>query len=155
MSESMFNPDMLMEQNFEEANSTTRLPVPEGEYPGIVKDVKIREVQRKDGSGSFPMVDVTWLLDSDELRETMGRPEITARQSLMLDITANGSLDMGKGKNVALGRLREALGMNVPGQGFSFAMLNGAGPAKVMVKHRMNEQDPEIVYDEVRSVAKM
>ena len=45
---------------------------------------------------------------------------------------------MGKGKNVALGRLREALGQNTPGKPWSFGMLVGQ-VAKVAVKHRITD----------------
>ena len=152
---SIFDPDMLLNEQFAEANSTTRMPVPEGEYVGMVKDIKVRVVNSKDGTRSFPVVDITWDLDDQNLREAMDRKEVTCRQGIMLDVTANGGLDMSKGKNVSLGRLREALNMNTPGQSFSFAMLPGAGPATVSVKHRHADNDPEIVYDEVKAVAKI
>ena len=56
---------------------------------------------------------------------------------------------MGKGKNVGLGRLREAADLNVPGAPFSFAMFEGR-PVKVSVKHRVVD---DRIFDEVKAVA--
>ena len=58
---------------------------------------------------------------------------------------------MGKGQNVGLGRLREAVGLNSPGQPFAFSMLTGR-VAKVVVKHRIHEDK---IFAEVKAVAKM
>ena len=152
---SIFDPAMLMDQQFADANSTVRLPIPEGEFPAVIKETKLRVVNSKDQTKTYLFLEVTWDLDSQELKDQLDRTDVTCRQSIILDCTSDGRIDMGKGKNIGLGRLREALGMNVPGQPFSFSMLAGAGPAKVSVKHRAAENDPEIVYDEVRGVAKL
>jgi hypothetical protein len=69
----------------------------------------------------------------------------------MLDLDPNGGLDMAEGKNVGLGRLREALGLNDPTESFSFNMLPGR-MAKVRVGHREDSRDPEIKYAEVQAV---
>ena len=69
----------------------------------------------------------------------------------MLDLTDSGSMDMGKGRNVGLGRLREALNLNQPGQVFSFSMIPGR-LAKVAVSHRI---DGENIYAEVKSLARL
>jgi hypothetical protein len=60
---------------------------------------------------------------------------------------------MGKGKNVSLGRLREATGLNEKGRPFGFRMLVGQ-MARVRVKHRPDNKNPEIVYAEVDAVTK-
>jgi hypothetical protein len=68
----------------------------------------------------------------------------------MLDLTEEGMLATGKGRNVLLGRLREATGLNQSGEPFAFPMLTGR-PAKVQVAHRLYEGQ---IYAEVKGTAK-
>jgi len=146
---SVFNPDTFLEQQFNEANSTQMVPVPVGEYTAVIKDIKARQWQsKKDPSVAGLTLDVTWDVDSAEVRELLGRESVTVKQGIMLDLTDSGSLDFGKGRNVALGRLREALGLNTPGQAFSFAQLPGR-VAKISVTHRI---DGEQIYTDVKGV---
>ena len=148
-----FNPEQFLDATITEANSTQMLPVPEGDYTGIVlEDPKFREIQgKKDPSKTYRMMDLVWTLEDPALAEKLGRNQVNVRQSVMLDFTDNGSLDMGKGRNIALGRLREALGLNNPGQAFSFRQISGK-VAKVHVKHRVT--DDGRVFDEVDAVAR-
>jgi hypothetical protein len=69
----------------------------------------------------------------------------------MLDINDAGNLDMSKGRNVQLGRLREALGLNTPGQAFSFQMIPGRA-AKILVKQRVEGED---IFADVKGVVKL
>lgn len=148
-----FNPEQFLDATITEANSTQMTPVPEGDYMGIVlEDPKFREIQgKKDPSKTYRMMDLVWTLEDPALAEKLGRNQVNVRQSIMLDFTDNGGLDMGKGRNIALGRLREALGLNNPGQAFSFRQISGK-QAKVHVKHRVT--DDGRVFDEVDAVAR-
>ena len=76
----------------------------------MVDDVKVRKVNTKDGLRA--VMDVTWLiLDEDVKKETeLERP--TCRQGFFLEVNDKGGLERGKNKNVGLGRLLEALGIN-------------------------------------------
>jgi hypothetical protein len=56
-----------------------------------------------------------------------------------LDITPQGSLDMGRGKNVHLNRLREAFNQNRPGQPWNPMMLVGQA-ARVQTKHAQGDK---------------
>jgi hypothetical protein len=58
---------------------------------------------------------------------------------------------MSKGKNVSLGKLREAVGQNKPGKPWSPAHLNGA-QLDVLVTHRA-DKDTGDIYAEVKRVA--
>lgn len=150
---SAFDPDAFIQTVVTEPNDTVIEPVPIGEYHAIIKDFTIhKDRQTKAGEPIYPM-DVIWSIQNPEIKERLGRNEVTSRQSIFLDITANGALDMGKGKNVGLGRLREAIGMN--SGPFSFASLKGAGPAKVSIKHDPDKNDPKIIRDRVASVGKL
>lgn len=148
----MFNPEQFLDQQFTEANDTKLVPVPVGEYTAIAGEVKCRQWQSKaDPSKSGLTLDITWEIDDSAVKELLGRDKVTVRQGIMLDLTDSGSMDMGKGRNVGLGRLREALNLNQPGQAFSFSMIPGR-LAKVSVTHRI---DGENIYAEVKSLARL
>lgn len=145
----MFNPDTFLQSSTTEVNDTKKIPCPVGEYIAVAEKVEARTWQSKDGLKSGLALDVTWTIDDAAAKEVTGRDNVQVRQGLMLDILESGGLDMGKGKNIALGRLREATGLNVPGQPFSPAMIQGRA-AKVTVSHRVDGED---IYDEIKKVA--
>jgi hypothetical protein len=134
----MFSPDQFLDMQINEANDTKFVPVPVGEYTGVISEAKPRPWSSKDDpSKAGYALDVMWELDSQQLREMLGRDKITVKQSIMLDLIEDATgLDMSKGRNVGLGQLREALNLNVPGQPFAFSMLPGR-IAKVRVEHRV------------------
>lgn len=148
----MFNPEQFLDMQMTESNDTKTFPVPVGEYITVAEEVKCRQWQSKqDPSKSGLTLDITWSVDDAAVKELLGRDKVIVRQGIMLDLTDSGGLDMGKGRNVGLGRLREALDLNTPGQPFSFSMIAGR-VAKVSVTHRI---DGENIYAEVKGVAKL
>ena len=148
----MFSPEQFLEMQVNEASSTETIPVPVGEYTALIGEVKVRPWQKKDDPSVAGLtLDVTWEIDSPEVKELLGRQKVTCRQGIMLELTESGTLDMGKGRNVQLGRLREAVDLNTPGVPFSFPMLPGR-LAKVKVTHRV---DGDQIFAEIRSVAKL
>ena len=148
----MFNPEQFLDMQVTDSNDTKSIPVPVGEYIAVAEEVKCRQWQSKqDPSKSGLTLDITWSVDDAAVKELLGRDKVTVRQGIMLDITDSGGLDMGKGRNIGLGRLREALNLNTPGQPFSFPMVAGR-IAKVSVSHRI---DGENIYAEVKSVARV
>lgn len=151
----MFDAQSFLDQTINEANDTTKVPCPVGEYTGIVSKVDCRQWTKKDDpTVNGVTLDVTWEIDDQGVREILGRDKVICRQGIMLDITSAGGLDSGKGKNIGLGRLREALNLNTPGVPFSFNMLVGR-LGKVRVTHRANPNDPEQIFDEVTAVTKL
>lgn len=148
----MFDPNQFLDQQVEGANDTRLIPVPEGEYLAIVEKVSARQWQSKqDPSKAGVTLDVVWSIEDQSVKEFLGRSKVTVNQGIMLDTTDEGKLDMGKGKNVGLGRLREAVGLNDPGRPFAFTQFPGLS-AKVLVKHRLHEDN---VYAEVKGVTKI
>lgn len=148
----MFNPDQFLDMQVTEANDTKLVPIPVGEYTAVADEVKCRQWQsKKDPSLSGLTLDVTWNIDSPELKELLGREKVVARQGIMLEITESGTLDMGKGKNVQLGRLREALDLNQPGVAFSFNQIPGR-VAKISVTQRI---DGDNIFNDVKGVMKV
>jgi hypothetical protein len=145
----MFNPDQFLDATITDANDTKIVPVPIGEYIAVVSEVKARQWKKRDDPSQGGLaLDVTWDIDDAGVKQALGRDKVTVKQGLMLDFTESGGLDMGKGKNIGLGRLREAVDLNKPGQPFAPNMLVGR-VAKVAVSHRI---DGDAIYSEVKSV---
>lgn len=145
-----FDPATFLNQTVEGTNDTVSLPTPAGEYLAVADKVDVKPWAAKDGSSSGLKLELVWDIDDASVKELLGRPKVTSRQNIMLDLTDTGQLDMGKGKNVGLGRLREAVGLNNPGEPFAFAMIQGR-MAKVKVSHREYEGN---IFDEIKAVAK-
>lgn len=143
-----FDPELFGNTTFSEPNATRVAPCPEGTYPAMLKDWKTRVLD--DGR---VVMDVTWDVDDAGAKEKTGRSAITVRQTVWLDFDANGGLMFGEGKNVGLGRLRDAIGQNAKGQPWSPNMLKGKA-AKVKVTHRLDKETGD-VYDQVSAVTKM
>lgn len=147
-----FDPNQFLDMQFTDANDTVLRPVPVNEYVAVCDKCELRPWTSKDDpTKSGLALDLQWEIDDAALQEELGRkPKV--KQGIMLDMTADGTgFDMGKGRNVGLGRLREALGLNTPGQPFSFSMMPGK-VAKISVTHRVDKNNPEVIYAEVKAV---
>lgn len=147
----MFDAQAFLESTVTEANDTKVVPVPQGEYTGLIDKLEAGQWQSKDGTKSGFKISVTWAIDNPEVKAFLGRDNVTVRQDIMLDVLEDGRLDTSKGKNVGLGRLREAVDLNQPGQPFSFNMLPGR-VARIGVTHRVYNDD---TFAEVKTVARM
>lgn len=143
-----FDPEEIMEMQTEGEMATSFTPVPEGEYPAYITKVDARSGTSKAGN-DYTMMDVQWAITDPGVAEEVGIEEPSVRQSLFLDFDeSTGALAMGKGKNIALGRLRAAVGQNGPGA-WNPRQLEGAA-AVVRVSHRENDGN---IYAEVRGVS--
>ena len=160
MESPIFNPEVFLNVQHTEANSTELLPVPDGDYTGISDPVTDKsfityDITSGDRAGQKGvMLIVQWNLndEGDVIKNQIGRKP-TVRQSFMLDLTPSGGLDFGKGRNVELGKLREALGQNGTGQPWAFSML-GSQVAKLSVKSTISKKDGKL-YTNVNKVAKV
>lgn len=141
---STFNPDNFLNTETAEANATSFTPVPENEYTASIKEIKPRSTD----SGKA-ILDVVWSIDDAAAAAATGITNPTVRQSIFLDITEAGGLDVGAGKNVQLGKVREALGQNAKGKTWRPGNLIG-GVARVTVKHRLVGED---TYADIKGVA--
>lgn len=154
---SAFDPDNFLDSSTTEEGSTYSSPIPPGEYDAIVKEVsKPRSIDGKDGNPRY-LTDITWELVnvSASVMEEVGRDQLTVRQTVWLDLTSQGQLDMGKGKNIGLNQVRDALGQNKPGQPWSPKNMIGASPAKLMIGQRPDRNDPTRLYADVKRVGKI
>lgn len=136
--------------------STVTIPIDEGNYKAMIKEIKINEPQMinkgpRAGQMGSPVLDVTWALLDDALKAKLERDEVLVHQTVWLDIDQTGNLDTGKGKNVDLGRLREALGVN-DRPGNAFQNLTG-GLALLKIGQVADADNPEQKYARVKRVA--
>lgn len=140
-----FQVDDILNSTTEGAMETSFTPVPEGEWRGSCSKVEARAVgEQKDKI----VMDVHWTINDPQVLEATGMEAPSVRQSIFLDRNLAGGLDLGKGKNVALGKLREAVDQNGPTP-WSPGMLVGS-VAVVRVAHRQHEGN---TYADVKAVA--
>jgi hypothetical protein len=154
MADTVFNPDTFLNMQVTGALDTQRIPIPIGDYIGVIDDVKPRRA--KDSA----LLDVFILVDGDQMtsegkpiKEVTGLPKNVARYSCFLDLTPEGGLDLSKGKNVPLGQLREAVSQNDPSRMWSPGMLKGQA-LKVTIKHRMADDGSGQMFHDIKAVQK-
>jgi hypothetical protein len=147
----MFDINKMLATTFEDANSTQATPVPEGEYIGRVEKIDFRVITTRNNE-ERPILRVSWIPEDGDgrIKEATGRDRSIVSQDIWLDMTPEGNLDMGKGMNVSLGRLREIFHQNTPGKPWGFNQLIG-NVAKVLVTHR--QDDKGNVFAEVKNTA--
>lgn len=149
-----FDPQSFLDAQITEV-SIKRPPLPVGDYTGIIGELTSRTWQGKtDPTKSGIAFDVKLVIDIPaEVQSEMGvaMPNLTLKDSIMLDLTENGTIDMAVGKNGGLRRYREALDMNKPGQVFSPQKMVGQ-PLVVRVKHDLWEDN---ILEKVGGVAKL
>ena len=146
----MFDPNTFLEQVVAEVGSTEAVPIPAGEYLAFIDKKEVTSWQKKDDPSIHGLkLKITWALEDPAVKELLSRDKVVVAQDIMLDITETGSLDMGKGRNVELNRLRAAVDLNV--SGFSFHQLDGR-MARVTVKQDQDKNDPQKFYARVKAV---
>lgn len=149
---STFDPESFMTESTEAAMDTVVVPCPAGTYQAQIDDVKVREVEIN-GEKRYPM-DVSYNVLDDAVRNELGREKVIVRQTVWLDIDpVTGALDYSKGKNVGLGKLRAACGMNVQGKAFAPIQLKDQ-TLTIVTGLRPDKNDPETKYAEVKSFGK-
>lgn len=146
MNNSVFNADSFLQSTITAVNATSRPPIPAGEYNGIIKSVAIRTPK------TSVILDINWIVDDESVRKATGVAEPVVRQSIFLDINEQGQLDTSETANLQLGRLRAAVGQNTSAA-WAPSRLEGA-MAKISVTQRPNDNDPSIIYNDVKSVTK-
>jgi len=147
MNTSTFDVASFANTEINDTNDDKFIPCPVGEYPATITKIEFKTTDK-----GRTIVDLTWKIQDLDgtIKAETGREEVTIRQGVFLDITAQGTLDVSKGKNINLGKVRTATGNNIQGKAFRFADLQGA-QAKVQVSHRAAENSDDI-YDQIKSV---
>lgn len=152
---SQFDPSAFLDATTTEA-STVRPPLPAGaDLVAVIGEPKVTPWQSKDGTKAGLRLDLPLVFDLDaypDVKAAIGGSvnKVTITDGVMLDMTEAGTIDYGPGRNGKLRRYREALGLNVAGQPFSFRMLQGR-QVKAKIKHDLYEGN---VYEKIDSVSK-
>lgn len=150
---SLFDPSTFLDSSAGGPLSTERLLVPAGVYSNAyISDVTPKEgtIGEGDRAGQpWVSINFIWVIDDNELRQKMDRAEVKVTQSVMLDLTEDGQLDTGKGKNVRLGKLRKALGIN--DGDVQWRKFIGI-PATIQIAHGVNRKT-QTPLEEVAAVA--
>lgn len=145
----------LLDAQISQPNATEYENVPEGMALAQIEDFSLRTAEWRDKDTgeqrSNPALRIEWNILDDKIRQALGREKLTVRQEFFLDIDRDsGQISTEKGKNVTLGKLRKALGLN--DSGFALPQLRGSRPAMVQVSHRPDKNDPSKKYAEVKNV---
>jgi len=145
----MFNPENFVNQETDSELSTRMEPIPEGEYNSYIESVEAATV----GQDEYPVLRIRHRIDDMDgsIEAATGRQNPSIEQMIFLDLTEQGGLDNSKGKNVQLGRLRDALGQNKAGQPWSPKMMEGQ-PLVIRVGHQPDKNDPETIRERVQRV---
>lgn len=149
---SQFDAQALLNATYTEANATKLVPAPVGDYTGVVTKVAVKSGNDKNGDTwtRFEM----YLESTDPKLQQIGMEKKTFRADMLLELTPQGTIDSGEGKNVQLGRAREAAGLNQPGMPFSLGMFQGQG-FKFTVSHEPDSKDPTVIYERVKGLRNM
>lgn len=149
---SVFDPKSFAQMTFVDANSTEFVPIPAGEHLFTITKSEITSWQKKDDPTQGGLKSVLTMETEDEaVTAVTGRPKSVLKHEMMLDLTPEGGLDMGKGMNVNLGRAREACGLNKPGAPFGFDMFVGH-QVKAQVGHEIYQERPQARCKGIASV---
>lgn len=152
----MFDANNFMSAVYEEANDTKRVPCPAGEFQASIDKVepKTGTIGKGERMGqSWAALSISYSIQDPAVLALLGRDKVIVQDMVMLDLTPQGGLDMGPGKNIGLGRVREACNLNQKGQPFSPMMLTGRF-VKVAVKHVPGYKDPASLEAEISGVVK-
>lgn len=147
-----FDPNAFLNATFNDSNDTKYVLTPVGDYLGQIEplDDKSFEVGEKDGK-QWARLNLRITVHGDErIKTATGLDKRTLRGQIFLDLTPAGGLDFGPGRNIQLGRVREAVGLNIPGQPFAFNMLGGK-MVKFSVGHRVDPKDASKIYEDVKA----
>jgi hypothetical protein len=148
-----FDANSFMQSVTTDANSTSMPLTPPGEYTGVINKVEFKDGIIKNGArAGQPWYQLRVGIETSDPAALAGTdlPKRTVNGSIMLDLTESGGLATGEGKNIGLGRLREAVGLNEKGKPFAPAMLEGRS-LRFEVSHRVDPSDASKIYEEIKA----
>lgn len=152
---SQFDASTFLDATTTEA-SVKRPPIPVGDYTAVIGDLTTREwVSPKDATKSGIAIDVPLTIDlPQDVAESVGlhEPTLLVKDSIMLDLTPTGQLDLSPGKNGKLRKYREATNNNQAGKPFNIRMLGGQ-VVTVKISHREYPEGSGDLFEQVASIA--
>lgn len=150
--DSSFNPEQFLGAALS-APLTKRPPAPAGQpFSAIIQMPRIRPwTSEAKGTSGFAADIPLEIQLPDAAAATLGQPKITLTDSVFLDTTPTGGLDMAPGKNRGLRRYYDATGLNKPGT----TMQHLAGQMiKCVLKHDVAKDGSGDLYERVDSISK-
>lgn len=143
-----FDPETFMQQTIDAPLETEYALVPEGEYRATIDDFTseafeqidftYKKGQRAGQPGTMTKFSCPFVIQDDAVKAEMGRDKVVVTKQINLDFDETGGIAKGKNRNIELGRVMSACGLNA--QGSSVSQLRGAGPVMVKVVHREGER---------------
>lgn len=133
---SVFDPSTYLDATIEQPLEK-RPPLEVGDYTAVIGEVKARAWQGKaDPTKSGIAWDVPLTIDVplEQQEKNKLQPTITLTDSIMLDLTEGGMIDLAPGRNRRMRNYREALDMNKAGDTFSARLMQGK-ILKVKITH--------------------
>ena len=146
-----FDDDTFMDQEIAETIDDVTTPLAtDVPYPGaVIDEVKKRTTPR---AGAH-LLEITWVVPIPEgQQKDWGRDTGKFKQTVWLDVSEEGVLLSGPNQNLDLGRLRTAVGQNVPGQPWTPRMLVGSAATVYLKERPVKDDEGNVVerYMEVR-----
>lgn len=138
---SKFNAESFLSQTIEKVLDTKRIPMPEGDHDELmVKDLAITSGTAKASGDLWVRLKVKLVNIDPNVKAEMklgedGEPTVYWEE--FLDVDENGGLDTSDGRNIKLGKLRQACGQN-SSEEWSMMDLKGAVTGG-RIKHSFNK----------------
>jgi len=150
-----FDPKSLLTTTVKAKLDTKLPPIPldeTDEFQLMCSKVDVRTITSKKDGAQYVSLDLNYRVMDESVAARMHIEQPTARYSFLLEVDPIKGLEVGPAKNVKLGRLLEASGIH--SKEWSLSMLEGT-TCFGKIKHRADEDDPEIIYNEVSRVTAM
>jgi hypothetical protein len=152
MDKSTFDVGAFAQSSFEGEGDTRRLQIEPKEYNALIVGPWSEKTKLRPTDKGQLIFDVVWQPEDPEQATKLGVEKLpTVRQSIFLDLTPAGGLDMGPFKNAELNKLRALYGLNKAGVKWTFQDFIGK-PGKIKVEQRPNEKDPQNPFTNVTAV---
>jgi len=156
---SPFDAGTFMNQTIDAQLDTQIKQCPEGEFRAMIDDFDekaFRTFTSQKNGNDYTVFSPPFVIQDQAVQADLGRDKVVVfHKGMFIDVGVDGGLDFSKGKNVDLGKLREAVNQNVAGQPWSFNHLKGAGPVMVRVVHEADANDAEKKYARVTRVTRI
>lgn len=153
MNMSAFDPSSFLDATID-TPTEKRPPLPVGDYTATIGEIAVRPWQgKKDPTKSGIAYDIPLTIEVPaDVQAALGISvsTLSLKDSIMLDLTDNGTIDNSPGKNRRLRVYREAADLNKPGDVFSARKLTGV-VIKVKIGHDLWEGQP---IEKVEGVAR-
>jgi hypothetical protein len=144
---SNFDADAFMQQTVDGPLETEFKLIPAGEYQNVyINDFDSKALSLMEGVGkdsgkpySFLKFSIPFKISNDpKVMQETGRDEAVAYKEINLDRDENGGIARGVNKNVELGRIYEAAGLNSGNTALN--QLRGAGPFVITIVHESGKR---------------